>query len=367
MRGDIVQALLYEVIKNDDVALRKYFQIMAKYKYDDYQQFSAGMRFIERLAIWLNQFKTEEDKAVALSLIKDDLVFLSSAEINILVSSCFSDKIKNIIVHKIATAESIPSYKVHKIVNSTSYSTLLRQSLFCGLSDGARMEVFRRANAGIISHEQIYQTYELSEDRADKLQEKLVEDLKDNILKRDPVGNERQFKSLFLLDDFSASGTSFLKVKGEEFKGKIGALYANIFAKEESKLRDIFDIEHLDIHVVLYVATEQARDFITDSFSKLKDRYGNQPTFHELVLLPKSFTMKDNKSVMDLCLNPDYYDKAKIEDEHTGENIQLGYGICALPLVLSHNCPNNALTMLWAYEGASFEGLFPRIPRHKEL
>lgn len=366
MRSDIAQALLYAVIKDDDISLRKYFQTMAKYKYDDYQQFSAGMRFIERLAIWLNQFNNDEDKITALNLIKNELVFLSSAEINILVSNCFEDKIKNIIINKIATSESIPSYKVHKIVNSQSYTKLLRQSLFCGLSDGAKIEIFRRANAGIITHEQIYQTYELSEERAGKLKEKLAKDL-EPILSRPPSDDEKKFKNLFLLDDFSASGTSFLKVKGKEFKGKIGALYENIFCNEKSKLKDVFDVGNLDIHVVLYVATEQARDFITSSFENLKARYGNQPTFHELVLLPRSFTMANNSDVVSLCQNPSYYNKDKIEDEHTGENIQLGYGDCALPLILSHNCPNNSLSMLWAYEGEGFEGLFPRIPRHKEL
>ena len=80
MRNDIAQALLLNVLNGssfEDVDdARKYFQNMAKYKYDDYQQYSAGMRFIERFALWLNQFK-DVDKAEALKLIRSKTLFNS--------------------------------------------------------------------------------------------------------------------------------------------------------------------------------------------------------------------------------------------------------------------------------------------------
>ena len=46
-----------------------------------------------------------------------------------------------------------------------------------------------------------------------------------------------------------------------------------------------------------------------------------------------------------------YYDP-KIETKHTNvggvAHLGLGYGGCALPLVLDHNTPNNAVALLWA-------------------
>jgi hypothetical protein len=45
-----------------------------------------------------------------------------------------------------------------------------------------------------------------------------------------------------------------------------------------------------------------------------------------------------------------YYDDA-IETKHTkvgGADARLGFGRCALPLVLEHNTPNNSLAILWA-------------------
>ncbi len=45
-----------------------------------------------------------------------------------------------------------------------------------------------------------------------------------------------------------------------------------------------------------------------------------------------------------------YYDD-EIETKHMklgGEDARLGFGKCALPLVLEHNTPNNSLALLWA-------------------
>ena len=44
----------------------------------------------------------------------------------------------------------------------------------------------------------------------------------------------------------------------------------------------------------------------------------------------------------------------------------LGFDECALPVVLSHNTPNNSLPILWqdTDNDQEFKGLFPRISRH---
>jgi hypothetical protein len=44
-------------------------QAMASYKYDEYQQFSPGMRFTESLATWLGQFPPER-RSVALDFVR---------------------------------------------------------------------------------------------------------------------------------------------------------------------------------------------------------------------------------------------------------------------------------------------------------
>lgn len=367
----LLQQLTSEICEAEELANnQKYFLNMAKFKYDGYKQFSPGMRFIERFALWLNQFKDTSDRKVALDFVKNHLVYISAPEMDLLVSSCYPDVIKPILFKKVSNQLGIPEYRVNAISNDPKFRSLLRQSLFCGLSDGARIEIFRRSNTGVLSHEQIYQTYELSAKRASKMQEELAADQKKN-LGRDPNSDEDKFKVLFLLDDFSASGTSYLKYSTTEnkLKGKINALYESIYTKDD--LKDVFDLENLEVHIVLYLCTEQAKKAIEENFQKLKEAYSLKiiPDLHIVHLIPDSYKIsaEKNKEIIDLCHKDIYYDGGNLEDEHTGGKVKLGFSECALPVILYHNCPNNSLSILWAYENAKFEGLFPRVPRHKEL
>jgi hypothetical protein len=50
-----------------------------------------------------------------------------------------------------------------------------------------------------------------------------------------------------------------------------------------------------------------------------------------------------------------------------GTDGRLGFAGCALPLVLSHNTPNNAVYLLWGPEQYEYSGLFPRVVRHKDF
>ena len=113
------------------------------------------------------------------------------------------------------------------------------------MSDGARIDEFRRSNTGKISHEQIYLTYELSDPRAKKMKKELMESFPEQF-KREIKQEESTFQRLFLLDDFSASGTSYLKYdeKEKELKGKIAGLYKSVF-DPKSSLYELFDIPNL--------------------------------------------------------------------------------------------------------------------------
>ncbi|MGI8583304.1 MAG: phosphoribosyltransferase-like protein [Chitinophagaceae bacterium] len=367
MKDEIAVAFLAEVVESSSFyEHRKYFQNMAAYKYDGYQQYFAGKRFIESFALWLKRFN-EEDRKIALKFIREKLIYISNEEMNALVSSCYQDKIKNILVTIISKEQGIPHYKISQITKSKEFEVLLRQSLFCGLSDGARIDVFRRANPGIISHEQIYQTYELSMVRANKMRDELIEDVK-NKLGNEMCDNQSRFKLLFLLDDFSASGSSYLKINDEkQLKGKVAALYDSIY-KENSDLKSVFDIDNLEIHIILYLCTQQAEENIRSVIPEITKKYPTTPELHVLHLINHSvrITSPRDQEIIDICNKEQYYDK-KIEDKHTTGAVKLCYRNCALPLVLEHNTPNNSLSILWAYENLNFVGLFPRIPRHREI
>ena len=66
MNQDLALKVMGEIMQWDDDEARKEFQwlkLMARLKYDGYRDFQAGMRFIESLATWLQQFDQDERKA----------------------------------------------------------------------------------------------------------------------------------------------------------------------------------------------------------------------------------------------------------------------------------------------------------------
>lgn len=380
MRNDIVISLLTTVIQEcttdeEFAEYIGYFQTMSRYKYDDYQQYTTGKRFIETLAIWLNYFPLE-DRKVVLKFLRNRLIFISASEVNLLAESCFPDALRKILTDRVSIELVIPNYFVRQLVQSKEYLVLLRQSLFCGLSDGAKLDIFRRANTGVISHEQIYLTYELSFDRLTKMQQELHSDLaKPNFLNRVPNANESKFRTLFLIDDFSASGTSYLKYieSTNQLKGKIAGLYESIFSEDNNQLDDALSIrkcfgEDLKIYIILYLCTTQAKKLIEGNFQKLYEKYNHKPELVVLHEIDSSYKINSDEDISKVCIKDVYYDKNLLEDEHTRSNVKMGFSNCALPIVLGHNTPNNSIPLLWSYDySLIFKGLFPRIPRHRVL
>lgn len=77
MKEFLAEKLLAKVLswEPSDVAKeRPLLQAMASLKYDAYEQFSPGLRFLESLALWLNQFEPA-DRAIAYQFVKSSLVF----------------------------------------------------------------------------------------------------------------------------------------------------------------------------------------------------------------------------------------------------------------------------------------------------
>ena len=65
---------------------------MARYKYDLYETFVPGRRFLEHLFIWLQQF-TPEDRECAIRFVRDRLVFISQREMQDLARFLYYDLI----------------------------------------------------------------------------------------------------------------------------------------------------------------------------------------------------------------------------------------------------------------------------------
>lgn len=355
---------------------RPVLQALAAYKYDEYQQFSAGGRFVESLALWLNRFDTPEERRTAYEFVMRRLVFCSEAEMRHLAEIAYTDHVRPALLARVAAeypAELGASrYRVGRIATSTQFAAWQRRCLFLGLSDGARIDTFRRANREL-NHEQIWQTYELSKERVGKLLEKLVEHLT-QILGRAPTAEEGSFRTLVLIDDFSASGTSYYAPKGRGRMGGKVAAFFDAVCKKSSPVSKLIGPDKVEVVVLLYMATQAAADHLRTCSAQLWGGRGVASSVHVVQEVPDALRVKSDGGEPIADLIQKYYpdeDHEVLFDPHLRRggttDARFGYAAGGLPVVLHHNTPNNSIALLWAYEDRSVRGLFPRVQRHKEM
>ncbi|MBB4302862.1 hypothetical protein GGD81_001898 [Rhodobium orientis] len=343
-------------------------QFLSEYKYNEYQRYGPGKQFIESLALWLNQFE-EPDRPVALSLILDKLIFISEKEMSHLVKISYPDVIVQERLRLVAEEDEIPLHKVEALSRHWRFEELRIRSLYLGLSDGAHTNELRRASNGAISNEQIWQAYELGEAKTGDM----LEALRKNVRKFRSDFNrsddeEGRFNLVWLIDDFSGSGNTYIRYDNTErsYKGKIKKIYERIHEG------DLVSREYYEVYILLYVATRQAIDHIEYWSERFAGEHGFKPP-KVVVLHPieKEYALTDpeDSDVIKIAKKEKYYD-TRASDRHIAiggtENAMMGFADCALPLVLSHNTPNNSIYLLWGPEEYAFFGLFPRVSRHRE-
>lgn len=364
MRDSLAERLLAQVMGWNEIELAQEnpdLQTLSEYKYDEYQQFFPGMRFIESLSLWLNQFD-ENDKSIAYEFVKTKTIFISIRELNHIIRMAYDETIKPYLIKQISDKTTIEEYFVNKILKKDEFKMLKRQSLFLGLSDGAQTDYFRRVSK--LSHEQVYSTYMIAEVKSDDLLDKLSRDLKE--LKSDIT--KPKFKTIFLLDDFSASGISYIRKEDGEFVGKIAKFLKEIL-DEENEIAQLINISDLKICVVLYLATKKALGrikLLVDEMMKPQGIEVDIKAVHEideLTILTED-NLGDFLKVLKKYYDPKIETPSYVKGKH--DNPYLGFDECGLPIILSHNTPNNSLPILWFDpEQNDFRGLFPRVQRFK--
>lgn len=344
---------------------RPVLQTMAAYKYDAYKQYSTGQRFVESLAQWLNQFATPPEREAAYDFVKKRLIFCSGSEIAHFVSIAYPDYIRPHLLTKVAHDMGLPQTLIGRIVSSRQFELLQRRCLFLGLSDGARIDVFRRSTPQL-SNEQVCNHYDLTEDKAEDMLNELSEDVEAMTGTKADV-KDRYFRFVFLLDDFSGSGFTNLRYNDskQKFSGKIVRFWEAIQKLQNGK-NPLLNVDDLELRVVFYVATSHSIANLEQELAKYFESYHFTPTVEAIqVLNDDSRVAPDRDSEMTQLINT-YYDPA-IEDKHLkrgGKNAKYGFRDCALPIVLVHNTPNNSIALLWATT-SKMTALFPRVSRHR--
>jgi len=336
-------------------------QLLANYKYDAYQQFTHGRRFVESLALWLLQF-CESDRRIALNLVKNNLVFISDEEFFHLVNIAYPDVIVPERIDLVAQENGIASYRVGEIVAHRRFEELGLKSLYLGLSDGARTSELRRAAGPRIRNDQIWQAYELGEEKG----RDLLTALRESLNAAGFTAKEPRFTLIWLLDDFTASGNTYIRLQDGQFKGKLPRVFDTLHQS------GLVDPSHYQVFLLFYVATSQAVDHIqywSDRFTSDRGYTPIQIRVIHLLEAQIALSAANAPEFQHIIEDPKYYDpEAETKATRVGgtSHVRYGFAACALPVVLWHNTPNNSLYLLWGEESFSFPGLFPRVSRHRD-
>lgn len=366
---------------NDDEAREEFrwLTFMSQYKYDDYSDYLAGVRFLECLATWLQQFN-DTDRLISYQYLKTNLIYNSTAELHRLVEKLYPEHIQPDIVQAVSSKLKIHKHKVWATVDTTNeFDWQLRKTLFLGLSDGARIDVLRRANAGIISNEQIVASTQIDITKW----QSLIKDLRQDLEQIKPsTGENAKFSRIYLIDDFTASGTSLIRKNqdGATFKGKLERFYRSLESAKSSLRAEYGEILEEDWELIVhhYICTENAKTVINARYQEALNsgiRWFNKVRFTFSLILPADVALdkESGHPFVEICKK--YYNNS-IESKHSEEcgdkDMTFGYCQCALPLILEHNTPNNSLPLFWAETTGqngqhAMRPLFRRRQRHVEL
>lgn len=371
MKAQLGKRLLAEQMGWDDAKATEEFawlRTVVEYKYDHYQGYNPGSRFFVNLLAWLAQFEPA-DRHTAYKFVRNHLIFISQREIYHLAGLTLP-RLRRDNRRAVSDQLGIPmcaSWGHSEAERRVSEMEL--RTVFIGLSDGARTDVLRRLNEGVISNEQIVAATEISDIKWDKLRDELAKRLKNEGFADTPA----MFERICLVDDFTASGSSLIRRdNGGKWKGKVPVFIEQMLRAERLGTHVTADCV---IQIHHYIGTDKSRQTIHDLLEEYKLYLGDLAVNFShtySMVLPGKIVIDDNSDPALVKLLQRYYDKT-CEDDHTGKDIWFGYKQCGLPLVLDHNTPNNSVALLWASSSRPNEEklhvmkpLFPRKKRHVE-
>lgn len=326
---------------------------LAEYKYNHYEMYQPGRLFFENLYLWLKSF-SEADRNVALRFVQQQLIYISREEFQQLTQILYYDRIHQSQLDLVAEITGIPRFHIRKLMESPVLGKIERASLYVALSDGARIDYFRRQNLRI-NNEQVLTTYQPNIEKVQGLIGDLEKELKQE---------GARFRCLFLIDDFCASGKTVLREEMQaDGKSKI---LKGVFAKIQNEGNLLKALENTDARIYFcpLVLTELAQRRLNDLIPKLPSPLNRTILLPAVVLpdsvriKPPSYSSTENEGIASLCMT--YY-QHEFGDSHT-QNVMFGYEECGLPVVLHHNTPNNSIYLLWSRKLKA--PLFVRYERH---
>lgn len=358
MKDDLAERVLANVMAWEGPQLAQFapmLQALAHHKYDEYEGYRPGVKFLESLGLWLAQMEPDE-RASAVDFVLSQLVFVSRGELDHAIETVYPDIIKPLLLERTSKESAIAPHRIRLLTSSALFRELQRKTLILGLSDGARLDRLRRFSPEL-SHEQFYLVPELAVGSAKGMAQKLEEALQKLNLEGPAL-----FRQLLLVDDFTGSGATLLRQNDDRsWTGKLWKAHNEI-----ERLKGEVIANDAQVCVITYVASQIAQENLAHRLKQANLDWRLltvQRLSNELRVL--------NGPMVELCRK--YFDPVLI-DEHLrvgGERPDLGFAGVALPLVLYHNTPNDSISLLWADSSDRSDSLlrrhalFPRRERHQ--
>lgn len=359
---------------------------LAEYKYDEYQQFAPGRYFMESFVAWLARIKDEKHRQAAYEFVRNRLVFFGRGDIYHFAQVAYQHAIRTDLVRWETEALGLPIHKRPNVARSLYFKHLKRNALFFGLSDGARIDDFRRL--GELHNDQVHSTYHVTPDRLREMIKKAWVEYRNAHAKEvaaEGIGDigAMNVKRVFLVDDLSASGTSIIDF--DETKKTWGGRYTKFIdlvlgddktdGKDRPEYTDL-DQENLEVHLVFYVATDEANSKVDNqireynAWRKSRGLLTARTNIITIQRLGSNLPVGKREGDEEFAPFIDAYDMTGSYDKSMAKggpdgHQKWGFKKCALPIVLYHNCPNNSIGPIWMYPGEKGDqGLFPRVRRH---
>lgn len=359
MRDTVAERVLATVMDWDAAQVARFgspLQQLAAHKYDSYEGYRPGVKFLENLTGWLYQFDSLEDRRTAIDFVLDRLIFISRAELEHLIETVYPDHIRPMLIERAARELGLSRFSVHQIISSQEFEHIQRRTLVLGLSDGAHIDQLRRTSPEL-SHEQIFLATDIGDEAILRAVTKL----------QDATGDQdARFEQVLLIDDFYGSGRTLLRESDGAFAGRLWRVHQRVQQLVDGlkgpsgpPLKAL--APDAGVTILVYIASADAEAYVR----KMLSRVGLNWELRVVQSLPGEVKVTDAE-IERLCRW--HYDPA-LTDRHKGD-APMGYSDCALPIVLQHNTPNNSISILWADstdqpESRERRALFPRYERHR--
>ena len=261
MKRELALQLLREILPDppwDEDRFQQTFselEILADLKYNYYEMYQPGRLFFENLYAWLCKFEVDE-RTDALEFVRNSLIFISRGEFQQLTQLVYNDQIRQRQLDLVSLETGLQRFQVKQLAENETMKRIQRASLYVAMSDGARIDYFRRQNLEI-NNEQVLPSYDASETKINNVIEALEKER----------GEGAKFECLFLLDDFSASGKTLLR-QGTTDRDLKGSLI---------RISDGELIKHLSINARVYfcplLITEYALTRLKGLVLKIDNKY----------------------------------------------------------------------------------------------